>query len=159
MQTQEALVQVPWGVDVLALPGCNAMVDSSAHLIFSGPRVRMGEQPTLMLAACQPQGPASLSPVQAVELPTVVLTAPVPHKPALLRAVRITELPAPVRGPDTLPDWLQCTGHLAEKGCMCTRCCIFMQLTECPASCAGLYEGVPTRVCPHTTSGRADYFG
>lgn len=23
----------------------------------------------------------------------------------------------------------------------------------------GLYEGVPTRVCPHTTSGRADYFG
>lgn len=23
----------------------------------------------------------------------------------------------------------------------------------------GIYEGVPTRVCPHTTSGRADYFG
>ena len=23
----------------------------------------------------------------------------------------------------------------------------------------GMYEGVPTRVCPHTTTGRADYFG
>ena len=23
----------------------------------------------------------------------------------------------------------------------------------------GVYEGVPTRVCPHTTTGRADYFG
>ncbi len=23
----------------------------------------------------------------------------------------------------------------------------------------GIYEGVPTRVCPHTTTGRADYFG
>ena len=23
----------------------------------------------------------------------------------------------------------------------------------------GLYEGVPARVCPHTTTGRADYFG
>lgn len=23
----------------------------------------------------------------------------------------------------------------------------------------GIYEGIPTRVCPHTISGRADYFG
>lgn len=23
----------------------------------------------------------------------------------------------------------------------------------------GIYEGIPTRVCPHSTSGRADYFG
>ena len=66
LQTQEALVQVPWGVDVLALPGCNARVDKSAHLIFSGPRVRMGEQPALVLATRQPERPASLSVVQIV---------------------------------------------------------------------------------------------
>ena len=23
----------------------------------------------------------------------------------------------------------------------------------------GIYEGRPTRICPHTTTGRADYFG
>lgn len=23
----------------------------------------------------------------------------------------------------------------------------------------GIYEGLPTRICPHTTTGRADYFG
>ena len=23
----------------------------------------------------------------------------------------------------------------------------------------GIYEGQPTRICPHTTTGRADYFG
>lgn len=23
----------------------------------------------------------------------------------------------------------------------------------------GIYEGIPTRVCPNSTSGRADYFG
>ena len=53
---------------MLALPGCNAVVDRSAHLIFSGPRVRMGEQSTLVLAAQQPQRPALLSVVQLSRL-------------------------------------------------------------------------------------------
>ena len=28
-----------------------------------------------------------------------------------------------------------------------------------PRAKMGIYEGVPTRICPHTTTGRADYFG
>lgn len=92
---------------MLALPGCGAMVNKSAHLIFSGPRVRMGEQPRFAADCRQPQGPASLSVVQNVEPPTLVLTAPMPHTPSLLTAVFMAELPASARGPDTTPEWLQ----------------------------------------------------
>ena len=33
------------------------------------------------------------------------------------------------------------------------------KLFQGPRVKMGIYEGFPTRVCPHTTSGRADYFG
>eukprot|EP00891_Asterochloris_glomerata_P005123 jgi/Astpho2/5123/e_gw1.00073.49.1_t len=39
---QQALLNVPWDEHVLALPGCQAAVDSERRLLFSGPRVRMG---------------------------------------------------------------------------------------------------------------------
>ena len=85
-----------------------------------------------------------------------------PHKPALLKAVCMTELPASAR-PDTVLERLQINRTLLlaqqNKGCSCAWWCVLRKLAECPASCAGLYEGIPTRVCPHTTSGRADYFG
>ena len=42
LQAQQALLNVPWDEHVLALPGCQAAVDSERRLLFSGPRVRMG---------------------------------------------------------------------------------------------------------------------
>ena len=41
-QVQEALHQTCWTPDILQLPNCSPVLDASCHLLFSGPRVRMG---------------------------------------------------------------------------------------------------------------------
>lgn len=42
LQVQEALRQICWTPETLQLPNCSPVLDASCHLLFSGPRVRMG---------------------------------------------------------------------------------------------------------------------
>lgn len=41
-QVQEAMLQGTWSRDVLALPNCGAGSEHSNHILWYGPRVRMG---------------------------------------------------------------------------------------------------------------------
>ena len=42
LQVQEALRQICWTPETLHLPNCSPVLDAACHLLFSGPRVRMG---------------------------------------------------------------------------------------------------------------------